>query len=317
MKVLVISGFLGAGKTTFIKHLIKTTKKEFVILENEYGQNSLDSRDIKSNSNVDLQLLEFMEGCVCCTKKDNFSDTLVAISAGIDSEYLIVEPTGVGKLSNILDAIKKVSYEKIKLLDAVLILSPLSFESNMNIYQDIYKDQIINAKYIFFSKNENVDVSYLENIVTKIRELNPNAIIISSHYSSLDNSYFETLLKSESEVEIKKENSKKKSEFQTINLSNGYLNNIGELIIFLEDVIHYSFGNIPRAKGIIKVGNEFIRFDVADKMYAVIGSEEDITECVFIGNNMDINHITRRLNSYNDIVELIKPISKRKISFNK
>ena len=86
--------------------------------------------------------------------------------------------------------------------------------------------------------------------------------------------------------------------------------------MFLEDVIHYSFGNIPRAKGVIRVGKEYIRFDVADRMYGIIGSDETTTECVFIGNHMDVNNITRRLNSYEDIFSSIKK-SNDKIEDNK
>ena len=96
MKILVVSGFLGAGKTTFIKELIRRTKKQPVILENEYGDNNLDSRSLSGGGA--LEILEFMEGCVCCTKKDSFVNTVLSISAAMDPEYLVIEPTGVGKL---------------------------------------------------------------------------------------------------------------------------------------------------------------------------------------------------------------------------
>ena len=312
MKVLVVSGFLGAGKTTFIKNLINKTKKDFVILENEYGQNNLDSKDIKANTKADLQLLEFMEGCVCCNQKDTFANTILSISAGIDPEYLIVEPTGVGKLSNILKTIKQFSYEKIKLLDSIVIIAPQNYDNNMETFPDIFLDQIVNAKYIFFSKCENIDSNIIEDTVDKIKKVNPNANIIYNHYSSLDADYFNNLLICEGEVEVKEVNTDAESKFQSININNGYLKSIGELVLFLEDILHYEFGNIPRAKGTIKVGNEHLRFDVADRLYGIIKSNDTKTECVFIGNNMDENHIKKRLNSYNDFFDMLKKSRNKK-----
>ena len=73
MRVLIVTGFLGAGKTTFIKELLKHTKRYTAVLENEFGDINLDSREISgSTDNKDMQVLEFMEGCVCCSKKDSF-----------------------------------------------------------------------------------------------------------------------------------------------------------------------------------------------------------------------------------------------------
>ena len=88
MKVLIVSGFLGAGKTTFIKEAILRSGKKPVVLENEYGDTDLDRQSIGQVG--ELEILEFMEGCVCCTKKDTFVNTVLTISAGLDPEYLIV-----------------------------------------------------------------------------------------------------------------------------------------------------------------------------------------------------------------------------------
>ena len=88
MKVLIVSGFLGAGKTTFIKEAIVRSGKKPVVLENEYGDTDLDKQSIGQAGK--LEILEFMEGCVCCTKKDSFVNTILTISAGLDPEYLIV-----------------------------------------------------------------------------------------------------------------------------------------------------------------------------------------------------------------------------------
>ena len=152
MKVLIVSGFLGAGKTTFIKELIRKTAVNPVVLENEYGDNDLDKRDLAGSAPGELKILEFMEGCVCCTKKDTFRNSILAVSSSLDPEYLIVEPTGVGKLGNILENVRAVVYDRIELLPPVVVLCPQSFNEYVNDYPEIYRNQIENAGIVVFSR---------------------------------------------------------------------------------------------------------------------------------------------------------------------
>ena len=108
MQVLIISGFLGAGKTTFIKELLKHTDKEIAILENELGDISVDTDTLKEDdSQEEINIWELTEGCICCSTKGNFASTILTIANAVDPEYLIVEPTGVGMLGNIIGNIKQ------------------------------------------------------------------------------------------------------------------------------------------------------------------------------------------------------------------
>lgn len=105
MKVLVVSGFLGAGKTTFIKELVKRTSfAELVILENEYGQVGLDGEALREQK---LDVWELAEGCICCSMKGNFAASVLTIANTLAPEFLIVEPSGVGLLSSITANLKK------------------------------------------------------------------------------------------------------------------------------------------------------------------------------------------------------------------
>ena len=81
MKILIVSGFLGAGKTTFIKHLVRRSGIRPVIMENEYGQNDLDAEELEKSlpEKKDIKILEFMEGCVCCTMKDSFVNSVFTV----------------------------------------------------------------------------------------------------------------------------------------------------------------------------------------------------------------------------------------------
>ena len=306
MKVLVVSGFLGAGKTTFIKELIRRTGKFMVVLENEYGDNNLDSQAL--NGSGDIEILEFMEGCVCCTKKDSFVNTILSISAAMDPEYLVVEPTGVGKLSAILENINKISYERISVLPPVVILNPASISDYIRDYPEIYKDQISNASKIVLSKCEHTDADIIEDAVHRLREYNSAAEILNHHYSDEPDEWWNGLLDaSDGPSESKGESSETTDdseidEFGQISLKDVELGSLADLIVFLEDLLRGSFGQIPRAKGIVKIKNtgEYLRFDVADGLYGIIKepNEDPSPQCVFIGKHIQSDLIGIRTGKF-------------------
>lgn len=329
MKILVVSGFLGAGKTTFIKELIRRTKKQPVILENEYGDNNLDSRSLSGGGA--LEILEFMEGCVCCTKKDSFVNTVLSISAAMDPEYLVIEPTGVGKLGNILSSIRRIEYERISLLPSVLVLAPRSINSYLKEFPEIYTDQVKHASKIVFSKSENESPELLQRVTEQIRAINDKAEIVSTHYTAMDDAWWNALFEGsepdsdsdsdsvsgsgripgleKTSMAAQSPEYRKRSlgysladaaqnlaQPQQITLKNVGLATPAELIILLEDILRGRFGYIPRAKGVVRVGAEHLRFDLADGLYAIIGADEKSPEsqCTFIGNHLDAKGLRTR-----------------------
>lgn len=316
MKILVVSGFLGAGKTTFIRTLLKQTGIRAAVLENEYGETDLDGRTIGKDN--PLQVLEFAEGCVCCTKKDSFANTIITISAGLDPEWLIVEPSGVGKLSAIKENIRRVSYEKIVPAGSVLVVAPRSFYTVMNDYPDIFEDQIAHANRVVLSKTESEDAAVIEDVVNEIRKRNPGAPILTDHYAKAEDAWWQGLL-TMSETDAARDSTKGRGypaasrsadalsqadtegapDVEQVTLHTATLNNAGELIVFLEDVLHGLFGNIVRAKGVLPCGKEVLRFDVADALYAITAEDDTRmkTECVFIGKGIKKNTIRDRLNA--------------------
>ena len=289
MQVLVVSGFLGAGKTTFIKELIRRTGKFLVVLENEYGDNNLDSQALSGTG--EIEILEFMEGCVCCTKKDTFLNSILSISAALDPEYLVVEPTGVGKLGNILENVQTVTYDRIRLLPPVVILAPQSFYEFKREYPDIYVNQIENAGIVVFSKCENADPDFLEQISNEIREIRPDIEIVSEHYSHRDDAWFNALLdgndmasKAVTSPTIKESTDDPLDEISVKDMT---FSSPGGLLAFLNSILAGRYGNIVRSKGVVKCGEEYLRFDFADNMYAVKGETEAPTlQAVFIGRNL-------------------------------
>lgn len=289
MKILIVSGFLGAGKTTFIKELIRRTGTAPVILENEYGNNSIDAGELRSADSGEkkLEVLEFMEGCVCCTMKDSFVNSVFTVFSGLSPEYLIIEPTGVGQLSNILGNLKPLLHDPVTLLNPIVVLAPRSYNQNMKEFEALYKDQITYAKTVVFSKCENEDMEVLSATEAAIREINPDAEIISRHYSKQDDDWWRSVMALPSDTIDVEETSQEMNDFSQITMNNASLENPFQLIQLLEDCLRGQFGCIVRAKGTIPVGSETLRFDLADGLYSISDSPEKTNQCVFIGKNLD------------------------------
>lgn len=326
MNILIVSGFLGAGKTTFIKELIRQSGKYIVLLENEYGQNDLDAQEIERTASRDLKLLEFMEGCVCCTQWDRFSNTILTISAGIDPDFLVVEPTGVAKLSSLLAAIQKVSYEKIRLLPPVVILSLESYEENMTAFGDICRDQLLHAGIIVLSKCEHSDPRLIRQVRNKILAINPHAQILMEHYSHKTKDWWVSLLlPTENAASAIPANpnpglpasdfsacpdrvySPRESDFSQISLKQARIFRPAELVQILEDTLRGRFGLIPRAKGTIQIGQEWFRFSLADRRYEIETIEDSDklkTQLVFIGKNLHKDLLCDCLHSYEDVLSI-------------
>ena len=300
MQILLISGFLGAGKTTFIKELIKRTDKKPVIMENEYGSNNLDSLELRNASPKagEIKVLEFMEGCVCCTMKDSFVNSVFTIYSSIGPEYLIIEPTGIGRLSSIIDNLAPILKTVNTLLPPIVIVSPETYRHNMKEYPDLYSDQIRSASKVVFSKCENTDIAEIEAVTEEIGKINPAAQILQTHYSNMDGKWWESIWESKGGSEHFSAGSPEKKtqeHFTQVSIQKAGLKNPMQLIQFLEDALRGEFGFVSRAKGTLWVNDEMVRFDLADRMYVATGSSDDECQCVIIGKNLDEKRIRSRL----------------------
>lgn len=294
MKVLIISGFLGAGKTTFIKAMSNILNRDFVILENEYASLNIDEDILKEESG--LSVWELTEKCICCSGKTDFALNILTIANSIAPEYLIVEPTGVGYLSNVINNISQIEYEQIEMLAPITIIDPNKFFEHMREYQELLTDQIKCADTIILSKcDKSVDID-VGAVVSKVKAINADANIISKHYSSLPHASWEEFLlrKRDGSIEIPK--IQEETEFESISVPNAELPSIGDIVFFLEDLIRKRYGNIIRAKGTMGVSDALIRFDVSDGNYAISQADpESKRGCVFIGDDIKAGDLRIKL----------------------
>lgn len=305
MKILIISGFLGAGKTTFIKELSKKTGKDFCILENEYAQVDIDKVLLSQDEN--LNIWELTENCICCSGKQDFATSILTIANTIDPEFLIVEPTGVAKLSSIVQNIKQISYEKISILEPITIVDVNNFTTLKNKYGDIFADQIANAGQIIFSKGESLESDYLNRAKNELSKFCESCKIICEHYSSLQNEWWQKLLHTDISGNVIQINQEESCNFEELSLKDVALKTPVHLISFLEMITFGVFGKIYRAKGFLPCGDLWLKFDIVDTTYQISESEQKKdAQVAFIGNNLLRSDIRRLLLKKNDFVNIKK-----------
>ncbi|MBR5704790.1 MAG: GTP-binding protein [Deltaproteobacteria bacterium] len=297
MKILIVSGFLGAGKTTFIKELIRRSNARPVILENEYGENNLDARALQQSLSEpeDMKILEFMEGCVCCTMKGSFVNSVLTIFSGLDPKHLVIEPTGVGRLSSILENLRPILHDRIRLLKPVVVLPPQSYHDHMAEWPRLYGDQIAHAGVVVFSKAEHADPDVLEEIAAQICLINPRAEIITEHYSLQPDAWWKRLMDLPAEAPAVSPDTPAGERLSQLSFQTSHLHHPAELVLLLEDCLRGEFGRVVRAKGVLPAGGELLRFDLADRQYAITGTPQAATQSVFIGTGLRKDALCRRL----------------------
>ena len=185
-KVTIISGFLGAGKTTFIKKLLEQVYagQKVVLIENEFGEIGIDGGFLKD---AGIQITEMNSGCICCSLVGDFGKALIKVSKEYSPDRIIIEPSGVGKLSDVVAAVEKVKDEAGLELDCFLTVADATkAKMYMKNFGEFYNDQIEHAGTIVLSRTQNMDAAKLEASVALIRDKNAEAAIITTPWDELN-----------------------------------------------------------------------------------------------------------------------------------
>ena len=289
MKILVVSGFLGAGKTTFIQELVRRTGRDFAIYENEYGQADIDARRLRQDS--DLKVWESTENCICCSGKQDFATSVLTISNTIDPEYLIVEPTGVAKLQSILDNVNQVAWERISLLAPVTVVDAVSWQNQRTDFPEIFDNQLSAAASVVISKLSPGSEDAAEPIKQLAAEMNPQAeVIAESSYADIPDEWWNGLLTRALDGSVLKDPASEKDEepdLETMALTHAELPSPTHLIWLLDAASAGVFGKLARAKGTLPCGNQWVKFDLVERAWAITGDEpQEESRCVFIGRDL-------------------------------
>ncbi len=184
IKIDVISGFLGAGKTTLIKKLFASDLKneKVVLIENEFGEIGVDGAFLKDSG---VQIKEINSGCICCSLVGDFSKSMKEIVEKFSPDRIIIEPSGVGKLSDIIKAIEKVE-EPLKINIVATVVDGGKCKMYFKNFGEFYDDQIKQANTVIVSKTDKLGEEKILAAVELIKSLNPHATIVTTPVTELE-----------------------------------------------------------------------------------------------------------------------------------
>ena len=291
MKILLVSGFLGAGKTTFIKEMAKNINLEFVVLENEYADIGIDG-DFLDEKN--LNVWEMSEGCICCSMKGDFKSSIRKIYFEINPEYLVIEPTWVGMLSSIIENIREINNNDIEILSPLTLIDITSFNEYLETFNNFFIDNLKNTGKVILTKLENYNPFDIENIKNEISKINNNLVIITDDYRTFPKEWFGEILNKNIDNKIIDKNFSLKTHInlRTFSKENINLKTMDELGLLLNRLVNGDFGKIYRAKGIVKIDGYWGKFNLVYKNFEMEPiTDAKGTKIVIIGNNLDIDNL--------------------------
>ena len=185
-KIDIVSGFLGAGKTTLIKKLLDEVFRgeKIVLIENEFGQIGIDGGFLKD---AGVEITEMNSGCICCSLVGDFGAALKQVLADYAPDRIVIEPSGVGKLSDVIAAVERVQAEApdLHLNSFVTVVDATKAKIYMKNFGEFFNDQVEHASAILLSRTQNMDQAKLNAAVSLLRNKNPKAAILTTPWEQL------------------------------------------------------------------------------------------------------------------------------------
>ena len=185
-KIDIISGFLGAGKTTFIKKMIEEVfqGQKIVLIENEFGEIGIDGGFLKD---AGIEITELNSGCICCSLVGDFDKNLKEVLERFHPDRILIEPSGVGKLSDVMKSVIDLEKERdVKLNALVTVVNAMKASKQMKAFGEFFNNQIEFATTIVLSRTQNVTQEKLELCVKQMQALNEKAAIITTPWEAID-----------------------------------------------------------------------------------------------------------------------------------
>ena len=184
-KIDIFSGFLGAGKTTLIKKLIKEAfpGEKLVLIENEFGEIGIDGGFMQD---AGIEVTEMNSGCICCSLVGDFGKALAKVLDEYKPDRVLIEPSGVGKLSDVIRAASEASSNGAVLNSFSTVVDANKCKMYMKNFGEFFNDQIENASCIILSHTENAPQKKVDECISLIREHNPECTLVSTPLSQLD-----------------------------------------------------------------------------------------------------------------------------------
>ena len=322
-KIDVFSGFLGAGKTTLIKKLLKEgyDGEKLVLIENEFGEIGIDGGFMKD---AGIEVTEMNQGCICCSLVGDFGKALQKVLDEYNPDRIIIEPSGVGKLSDVIKAVMDIKSDEIVLNSYTTVCDASKIKMYMKNFGEFYKNQVETAKTIVLSRTQKLSEEKLAEAVAMIKELNDHATIVTTNWDEIsgkqilaamenENKFAEDLLKEELEHHDEHEHHHHHEDgeechchdhdhdehehhhhhhadevFTSFGVETAKRFTKEGLEAALSKLSGEEFGTVLRAKGIVAGENGWFEFDFVPEEYEIRAGSPDVTGkmCV-IGSKLD------------------------------
>ncbi len=202
-KIDIISGFLGAGKTTFIKKMLEEAfvGEQIVLIENEFGEVGIDGGFLKD---AGIEITEMNSGCICCSLVGDFATNLNEVITKYHPDRILIEPSGVGKLSDVMKSVIDIEKEQdVKLNALVTVVNAIKAKKQMKAFGEFFNNQIEHATTIVLSRSQNATPEQLEECVKMMQELNHNAAIITTAWDAIDGKQILNVMEGQDNLEMK------------------------------------------------------------------------------------------------------------------
>ncbi|AEY67878.1 GTP-binding protein [Clostridium sp. BNL1100] len=270
VKIDIVSGFLGAGKTTLIKKLLKEKlgSEKVVIIENEFGEIGIDGGILRDSG---IEIKEINSGCICCSLVGDFSTALKEVLREYTPDRIIIEPSGVGKLSGVLEACGKMEKQaEVGVNMCIAVVDAVKYIIYVNNFGEFFQDQIKNAKTVILSRTQMMEQDKLSKVVNDIQKRNAEANIVTTDWSKLKGEDIISLAEQGGglNIEIPSENglhrhTETDKMFQSWGVETHKLYTDEGIRSILKSLSNKSlYGDILRSKGIIPLEkNNWIQFD--------------------------------------------------------
>lgn len=271
ININIISGFLGAGKTTFLKKIIPNIKGKIVLIENEFGDIGIDG-DLLNDK---LPVREIYAGCICCSVVQDLKKAIEELVLEYKPDHIFIEPSGVGSLSDIVKACKGIAKNSdiyLNINQLITIVDVSSFNDYLEDFGGFYLDQIQNANIILLSHFDEIEKEKSEKIISEIRLNNKSAFILDEEWYSYNGEKIIEILNTirNCEVDFKEKRLLLPADkvFSTVSTSNPRIFLEKEIDKMLASLNNKENGFILRAKGILELyNNKFIHFDFTPHHY--------------------------------------------------
>ena len=203
-KIDIYSGFLGAGKTTLIKKMIKEAYhgQKLVLIENEFGEIGIDGGFLQE---AGINITEMNSGCICCSLVGDFGRALKKVISEYHPDRILIEPSGVGKLSDVIGAVRKVTTDDVTLGNFVTVADATKCKMYMKNFGEFYNNQIETANTIILSRTDGMPEAKLDACVDLIREKNHDAVIVTTPWPELTGAQIEEAMEKKTSIALELE----------------------------------------------------------------------------------------------------------------